>query len=275
MADKPHFGEFAPSLTVRTGTTERILPPGPSYLVGRDPGCDIVITDVRVSWRHAVLSLAGGRWVLADNGSTNGTFAQGRRVDRIEITGPSLIRLGHPADGTALDCSVGDAGPLQARDAGPPPARTVRVGRAADNDIVIGDLGASRHHAELRIVQGSCHIVDLGSHAGTFVNGRRVSAAPLSDGDTVGIASVSLRLVGQELREFAPTEPSAAPPTAAAPPVAAPPVAAPPPPAPRPATEQVPVPPSPYRATGTARSRSRTRSVGWCRGASGSPTSTS
>ena len=191
-----------------------------------------MITDARVSWRHAVLSLAGGRWVLADNGSTNGTFAQGRRVDRIEITGPSLIRLGHAADGTALDCSVGDAGPLQASDAGLPPARTVRVGRAADNDIVIGDLGASRHHAELRIVQGSCHIVDLGSHAGTFVNGRRVSAAPLSDGDTVGIASVSLRLVGQELREFAPTEPSAAPPTAAAPP----------PPAPRPVTEQVPVP---------------------------------
>ncbi|MGH3256712.1 MAG: cytochrome P450 [Streptosporangiaceae bacterium] len=126
MADNPLSGEFAPSLTVRTGTTERILPPGPSYLVGRDPECDIVITDARVSWRHAVLSLTGGRWVLADNGSTNGTFADGRRMDRIEITGPSLIRLGHAADGPPMDCTVGVG------DAGPLPTRTVRIGRAPD-----------------------------------------------------------------------------------------------------------------------------------------------
>jgi cytochrome P450 len=109
VADKPLSGEYAPSLTVRTGTTERILPPGHSYLVGRDPECDIVITDARVSWRHAVFGLAGGRWVLADNGSTNGTFADGRRADRIEITGPSLIRLGHATDGAVLACTVGAA----------------------------------------------------------------------------------------------------------------------------------------------------------------------
>ena len=249
MADYPLSGEFAPSLTVRTGTAERILPPGPSYLVGRDPGCDIVITDARVSWRHAVLSLTGGRWVLADNGSTNGTYAEGRRADRIEITGPSLIRLGHPADGALLDCTVGDAGRLTAgdaqsagvadagprpdRNAGPRPDRTVRIGRAPDNDIVLRDLDISRHHAELRIVQGSCHIVDLGSHAGTFVNGRPVSTAPLSDGDLVGVGSVLLRLVGQELREFAPAEPTAGP-SAPAPP--------PPAPAPHPVTEKVPAP---------------------------------
>ena len=246
MSDNPLSAEFAPSLTVRTGTTERILSPGPVYLVGRDPECDIVITDARVSWRHAVLSLTGGRWVLADNGSTNGTFAEGRRVDRIEITGPSLIWLGHAADGVPLDCTVGDAsqltaGPRSARDAGPPPDRTVRIGRAPDNDIVIRDLGASRHHAELRIAAGSCHIVDLGSHTGTFVNGRRVSTAPLSDGDIVGVAAVSLRLVGQELREFAPTEPNAAPQAAAAPPE---------PPAPHPVTEKVPVAAAPAPGEG-------------------------
>jgi NAD(P)H-flavin reductase len=35
VADNPLSAEFAPSLTVRTGTTERILSPGPAYLVGR------------------------------------------------------------------------------------------------------------------------------------------------------------------------------------------------------------------------------------------------
>jgi len=121
VADKPLFGDFAPSLTVRTGTTERILPPGPSYLVGRDPECDIVIADARVSWRHAVLSLTGTRWVLVDNGSTNGTFAEGRRSERIELTGPSLIRLGHPVDGAVLACTVGSPSVTPPRPAAPPP----------------------------------------------------------------------------------------------------------------------------------------------------------
>jgi cytochrome P450 / NADPH-cytochrome P450 reductase len=113
VADIPLSGEFAPALTVRTGGTARILSPGPTYLVGRDPECDIVINDARVSWRHAALSLRAGRWVLADNGSTNGTFAESRRVDLIEITAPTLIRLGHSADAPVLDCTVGDAAPLR------------------------------------------------------------------------------------------------------------------------------------------------------------------
>ena len=79
-----------------------------------------MITDARVSWQHAVLRLEDGRWVLADNGSTNGTYAGDRRVDRVEISGECLVRLGHPADGPVLSCAVSGAGP--ARPAGPPPA---------------------------------------------------------------------------------------------------------------------------------------------------------
>jgi hypothetical protein len=65
-----------------------------------------VVTDARVSWHHAVLTSDVGRWVLADNGSTNGTYAEGQRVDRIEIAGECRVRLGHPADGPVLSCTV-------------------------------------------------------------------------------------------------------------------------------------------------------------------------
>jgi ABC transport system ATP-binding/permease protein len=68
-------GGAAP-LLVRTQGSDRSLPAGPSYLIGRDPECDIVIADIRVSWHHAVLRLENGRWVLADNGSTNGIYAR-------------------------------------------------------------------------------------------------------------------------------------------------------------------------------------------------------
>ncbi|MGE5131761.1 MAG: cytochrome P450 [Gemmatimonadota bacterium] len=92
---------------VRFQGSDRSLPAGPSYLVGRDPDCDIVSTDARVSWQHAVLRLAAGRWVLADNGSTNGIYAAGQRVDSIEISGECVVRLGHPVDGPVLHCAIG------------------------------------------------------------------------------------------------------------------------------------------------------------------------
>jgi cytochrome P450 len=96
---------------MRAGGVDRSLPPGPSYLIGRDPECDIVIDDVRVSWQHAVLRLEGGRWVLADNGSTNGTYVQDRRVDRIEIDGECLVRLCDPAEGPTVSCAVSEPAP--------------------------------------------------------------------------------------------------------------------------------------------------------------------
>ena len=70
-----------------------------------------MIDDVRVSWQHAVLRLEGGRWVLADNGSTNGTYVQDRRVDRIEIDGECLVRLCDPAEGPTVSCAVSEPAP--------------------------------------------------------------------------------------------------------------------------------------------------------------------
>ncbi|MCZ7457275.1 FHA domain-containing protein [Streptomyces sp. WMMC940] len=85
----------------------------------------------------------------------------------------------------------------------PLPTRTVRIGRAADNDIVIDDLIVSRRHAELRAhLDGRYEIVDLDSHNGTYLNGQPVTEAGISEGDTVGIGHSTFRLVGDELQEF-------------------------------------------------------------------------
>lgn len=79
----------------------------------------------------------------------------------------------------------------------PLPDRTVRIGRAADNDVVVDDLVVSRHHAELRVHPDGTHwIHDLGSHNGTFLDGRPVAEAPVGPEDIVGIGHRAYRVAG-------------------------------------------------------------------------------
>ena len=82
--------------------------------------------------------------------------------------------------------------------------KAIRIGRTPDNDIVLADLNVSRHHAEVRKSgAGSYEITDVGSHQGTFVNGKRVSHATLTDRDTVSIGHSTFRLAQDELWQFA------------------------------------------------------------------------
>lgn len=99
----------APPLSVRARGFDRILRAGPSYTVGRDPGSDIVVTEGRVSWQHAVLKFDGGSWVLEDTGSTNGTFLGAQKVQRVILGGETTVRLAHPVDGPELTCSTGES----------------------------------------------------------------------------------------------------------------------------------------------------------------------
>ena len=46
-------------------------------------------------------------------------------------------------------------------------------------------------------------IIDLRSHNGTFVNGKRVSRATLTDQDIIGIGHSTFRLAEGELWQFA------------------------------------------------------------------------
>jgi ABC transport system ATP-binding/permease protein len=83
------------------------------------------------------------------------------------------------------------------------PARTMLIGRAPDNDLVLADdFEASPRHAELRKSPTGYEIVDLGSRNGTFVNGKRVSQAALSEQDIVSIGRSTFRLAASELRQF-------------------------------------------------------------------------
>jgi pSer/pThr/pTyr-binding forkhead associated (FHA) protein len=64
----------------------------------------------------------------------------------------------------------------------------INLGRRASNDLVLDDPRISREHAQIRLVDGSFSIFDLGSTGGTFVNGQRVYSMILNPGDVISLA---------------------------------------------------------------------------------------
>jgi ABC-type multidrug transport system ATPase subunit len=308
-----------PVLTVRYDGSQRTFAAGHDVVVGRDLRADMRITHPLISRAHLLLRFDQGRWLAIDNGSLNGTYANGRRVPVIDIRDGQAINIGNP-DGPQLTFEIGrHAGmagrppqtasmpivkssaparpspPQQSRPAAgsrppasgpprpypgapaappqplyqggggqrppgyptgpphqpPPPNRqppaqvagagsplpsrpsnfqpktqmappaskppetgnlatkmiqailpgsltpdkppgSATIGRATDNDIVIQDVLASRHHAFLVQSPLGTEIRDARSVNGTFVNGVRVGSAVLSEGDVITIGNIDL-----------------------------------------------------------------------------------
>ena len=68
------------------------------------------------------------------------------------------------------------------------------IGREADNDIMLDDMRASRHHVQIRWDHGHVRLRDLGSMNGTFVNQQAVRGATiLTSGDIIEIGAQRFR----------------------------------------------------------------------------------
>ena len=55
---------------------------GPINSIGRNVNSTIFIDDDFVSGTHAMLTFRGRSWFIEDQGSTNGTYVNGHRIDR-------------------------------------------------------------------------------------------------------------------------------------------------------------------------------------------------
>ncbi|HEX4474685.1 MAG TPA: FHA domain-containing protein, partial [Polyangiaceae bacterium] len=69
-----------------------------------------------------------------------------------------------------------------------------RIGKADDNELVLGDDTVSRHHCELVREGSAVRVRDLGSTNGTRVDGTRVTDALLSPGAVLKVGEVEIAL---------------------------------------------------------------------------------
>src|SRR5262245_13655245 len=76
---------------MRSGPTPGVVFPleGEQLTIGRDSTNGVAINDAEVSRKHARLMFQGGKYVLEDLGSTNGTFVNGQR-----LAGPVVLKAG-------------------------------------------------------------------------------------------------------------------------------------------------------------------------------------
>jgi len=76
---------------MRSGPTPGVVFPleGDQLVIGRDSSNSVAINDAEISRKHSRLSFQGGKYVLEDLGSTNGTFVNGQR-----LAGPVVLKPG-------------------------------------------------------------------------------------------------------------------------------------------------------------------------------------
>ncbi|TAM65032.1 ATP-binding cassette domain-containing protein [Mycobacterium sp.] len=219
-----------PVLTARSERSEGSFAAGRDAVVGSDLRADLRVAHPLIARAHVLLRFDRGRWLAVDNNTLNGVYLDGQRVPVVDIHDGQTINIGKP-DGPRITFEVGRpaarssrrgdaqraAPPPSAGMAGgdtgefpttrvavpgpesgrlPVPGRTAWIGRALNNDVVVNDVLASRHHAFLIPTPAGAEIRDANSSNGTFVNGVRVGSAALSDGDVVTIGNVDLVLRG-------------------------------------------------------------------------------
>jgi pSer/pThr/pTyr-binding forkhead associated (FHA) protein len=72
------------------------------------------------------------------------------------------------------------------------PGAIKTIGRSPGAEFIVDAALVSRLHCQLTATAESLHVKDLGSTNGTFVNGKRIQAAQLKNGDRLAVGRLEL-----------------------------------------------------------------------------------
>ncbi len=179
--------------------------------IGRASDSFVPLVDGLASRHHAEIRPKGkGYELVAAPEARNKPTVNGRPVtDRMRLDHRDLITIG----ASVIEYHAPNIDPLSEN-----PLQTVMlpqpryavlgqvlvqwnlvIGRDPGSDLFLDHEGVERHHAELQFYDGGFRLLDKSSW-GSFVNGRRVVDADLSDGDLLQIGGYQLRLHIEGLR---------------------------------------------------------------------------
>lgn len=94
LQEMPDLDTGPATLLVRAANAVECHPLRDPTSIGAAPGNDIVVAGEYVSRRHAAVRRAGAGWLLEDAQSTNGIYANGRRVTQHVLRDGDVLQIG-------------------------------------------------------------------------------------------------------------------------------------------------------------------------------------
>ena len=214
---------------------QRLMLDAPVITVGRNEDNDLVLRDAKVSRHHLrLVRQPDGTYIAEDSESANGTWIGDYRIGRIALSPGMTLRVGpftliaqHPQpvdsnetvlpnsrrgggqetiiQGSSLPISLPspvtpDWTLVVSDERGerrvPLTGESFTIGRSARCDLVLQDPNVSMRHASIERRGTTLTVVDDGSTNGTFLDGDRITTAPLTPGRVLTIGETRLVLVG-------------------------------------------------------------------------------
>jgi adenylate cyclase len=173
------------------------LPPDATLLVGRAPECQIIISDVTVSRRHAALALTGGRIMVRDLGSSNGTLVNGARIVESELAAGDIVTFGKVSYRAAASASLLGTGDVPAAGT---VVRPVNLGAGVDE---LAEAPALRENLQAHRL---AHLVDLAKRlSGEYDVERLLASVVELTFDLLAVDRVSLLLLNEATGDLIPT----------------------------------------------------------------------
>lgn len=189
--------------------------------IGRAPDNVLDFEEPDVSVYHAALLSLPTGFTIQDNGSTNGTFVNGHRVERHVLADGDIITMGsnelrflveapdiesERRGANIVNAPEGDSALQLVFVTGPHQGITIPIldeqltfGRRQDATVTLDDMQASGMHCGITKIDNELHLTDLGSTNGTFLNGVKLAETrKLSPGDLIeiGASVIELRVHG-------------------------------------------------------------------------------
>ncbi len=200
--------------------------------IGRAQENDLVINNLSVSRYHAIIYNKGGKVVIKDMGSSNGTFVNGTKIDETDLWIGDVVLIGKHAIKFCKEGEIGQEDDLAFQGEGgtvmvdaktqekfleklkSDPLRSPKlilsdgreveiksdyftVGKGENSNLKIEGLLIRNPHAKIiKLQDGTYRIVSMGSFLRpSTVNGSKVTEKVLRDGDVIKIGGNEMMFV--------------------------------------------------------------------------------
>jgi pSer/pThr/pTyr-binding forkhead associated (FHA) protein len=146
---------------------------GDQLTIGRDSSNGVAINDAEISRKHARLTFQGGKYVIEDLGSTNGTFVNGQRlVNAVVLKSGDVVSFGEQImllyealssdpGATIISARKSSQRSVPAPSPAPAPAPAPAPQQYYSPSIAAGDSGAKKNNMPLFIAGGVLILICL------------------------------------------------------------------------------------------------------------------